>query len=140
MPFLSRATAAYIHFHGLFIISLSLSLPLSSHSIWLSVVLCVAMVVLIVFETIFGYMRRFLVLHITARADARLSTYMFNKVFNLPLDFFERSSTGLITRRISACRSWSPAFPSPHCPTQGGERRCKWSIRSVVALMCIKRR
>ena len=52
------------------------------------------MLVLIVFETIFGYLRRFLVLHITARVDAQLSTYMFNKVLNLPIDFFERSSTG----------------------------------------------
>src|SRR5260221_12738220 len=59
------------------------------------------MLVLIIFETIFGYMRRFLVLHITARVDAQLSTYMFNKVLNLPLDFFERSSTGVITRDMN---------------------------------------
>ncbi len=71
------------------------------HSLDTLVVLCVAMVVLIVFETIFGYMRRFLVLHITARVDAQLSTYMFNKVLNLPLDFFERSSTGVITRDMN---------------------------------------
>jgi ATP-binding cassette, subfamily B, bacterial HlyB/CyaB len=64
-------------------------------------VLCVAMLILIIFETIFGYMRRFLVLHITARVDARLSTYMFDRVLNLPLDFFERSSTGVITRDMN---------------------------------------
>jgi ATP-binding cassette, subfamily B, bacterial HlyB/CyaB len=56
---------------------------------------------LILFETIFGYLRRFLVLHITARVDAQLSTYMFNKVLNLPLDFFKRSSTGMITRDMN---------------------------------------
>ena len=71
------------------------------HSLDTLAVLCVAMLVLIVFETIFGYMRRFLVLHITARVDAQLSTYMFNKVLNLPLDFFERSSTGVITRDMN---------------------------------------
>jgi ATP-binding cassette, subfamily B, bacterial HlyB/CyaB len=64
-------------------------------------VLCVAMVVLIIFETIFGYMRRFLVLHVTARVDTKLSTYMFNKVLALPLDYFERSSTGVITRDMN---------------------------------------
>jgi ATP-binding cassette, subfamily B, bacterial HlyB/CyaB len=64
-------------------------------------VLCVAMLVLIIFETIFGYMRRFLVLHITARVDAQLSTYTFNKVLDLPLDFFERTSTGMITRDMN---------------------------------------
>src|SRR5690348_7944771 len=50
------------------------------HSLDTLAVLCAAMLVLIVFETVFGYMRRFLVLHITARVDAQLSTYLFNKV------------------------------------------------------------
>ncbi|MBV9376055.1 MAG: peptidase domain-containing ABC transporter [Alphaproteobacteria bacterium] len=71
------------------------------HSLDTLAVLCVTMLVLIIFETAFGYMRRFLVLHITARVDAQLSTYMFNKVLNLPLDFFERSSTGMITRDMN---------------------------------------
>jgi subfamily B ATP-binding cassette protein HlyB/CyaB len=64
-------------------------------------VLCVAMLVLIIFETVFAYMRRFLVLHVTARVDAQLSTYMFDRVLNLPIDFFERSSTGMITRDMN---------------------------------------
>jgi ATP-binding cassette, subfamily B, bacterial HlyB/CyaB len=64
-------------------------------------VLCVAMLVLIIFETIFGYMRRFLVLHVTARVDTKLSTFMFNKVLALPLDYFERSTTGEITRDMN---------------------------------------
>jgi subfamily B ATP-binding cassette protein HlyB/CyaB len=71
------------------------------HNLDTLTVLCVAMLVLITFETIFGYMRRFLVLHITARVDAQLSSYMFDKVLNLPLDFFERSSTGMITRDMN---------------------------------------
>jgi ATP-binding cassette, subfamily B, bacterial HlyB/CyaB len=64
-------------------------------------VLCVAMLLLIFFETIFGYMRRFLVFHVTARVDAKLSTYMFDKVLSLPLDFFERSSAGVIIRDMN---------------------------------------
>jgi subfamily B ATP-binding cassette protein HlyB/CyaB len=71
------------------------------HSLDTLAVLCVTMFVMIVFETIFGYLRRFVVLHITARVDAQLSTYMFNKVLNLPLDFFERSSSGMITRDMN---------------------------------------
>jgi subfamily B ATP-binding cassette protein HlyB/CyaB len=71
------------------------------HSLDTLAALCLAMLVLIIFETIFGYMRRFLVLHIIARVDAQLSTYMFNKVLNLPLDYFERSSTGVITRDMN---------------------------------------
>ncbi|MGC2204099.1 MAG: peptidase domain-containing ABC transporter [Stellaceae bacterium] len=64
-------------------------------------VLCVAMLILIIFEAIFGYMRRFLVVHMTARVDTHLTTYMFNKVLNLPLDFFERSSIGVITHDMN---------------------------------------
>src|SRR6202142_2354684 len=64
-------------------------------------VLCVAMLVLVAFETVFGYLRRYLVLHITQRADAKLSTYMFDKVVNLPIDFFERMPVGEITRDMN---------------------------------------
>jgi ATP-binding cassette subfamily B protein len=71
------------------------------HSLETLAVLCVAMLVLIMFETVFGYMRRFLVFHVTARIDANLSTFMFDKILNLPIDFFERSSTGVITRDMN---------------------------------------
>ncbi len=61
-------------------------------------VLCLTMLILIAFETAFGYLRRYLVLHVTQRVDAKLSTYVFDKVVNLPIDFFERNSIGEITR------------------------------------------
>jgi len=61
-------------------------------------VLCVIMAVLIGFETAFGYLRRYLVMFVTARVDAKLSTYMFDKVLALPVEFFERSSVGVIAR------------------------------------------
>jgi subfamily B ATP-binding cassette protein HlyB/CyaB len=64
-------------------------------------VLCVVMLVLIAFETAFGYLRRYLVLHITQGADAKLSTFIFDKVVNLPIDFFERNAVGEITRDMS---------------------------------------
>jgi ATP-binding cassette, subfamily B, bacterial HlyB/CyaB len=61
-------------------------------------VLCIAMVILIAFETAFGYLRRYLVLHVTQRVDAKLSTYMFDRVVQLPVDYFERTPVGQITR------------------------------------------
>ncbi len=64
-------------------------------------VLCVSMLILIGFETGFGYLRRYLVLHVSQRMDAKLSTYMFDKVVNLPLDFFERNSVGEISRDMN---------------------------------------
>jgi len=61
-------------------------------------VLAVAMLVLIVAEMAFGYLRRFLVLHLTRQVDARLATYMFDRLIRLPIDFFERRPVGEITR------------------------------------------
>ena len=43
------------------------------------------------FEAVFGFLRRFLVVHLTTRVDVKLSTYIFEKVLNLPMDFFERT-------------------------------------------------
>lgn len=71
------------------------------HSLNTLAVLTVGMLVLAVFETIFTYLRRYLVLQMTARADAKISTNIFDKVLDLPVDFFERTPTGLIMRDIN---------------------------------------
>jgi ATP-binding cassette subfamily B protein len=68
------------------------------HSLDTLVVLCSAMAVLVAFETAFGYLRRHLVQVLTRRIDAKLSTDIFNKVLNLPIDYFERTPTGEIAR------------------------------------------
>ena len=58
--------------------------------------LCIAFLVLLLFETIFGHLRRYLVLFVTTRVDVKIWTHMFNKMLNLPIDFFERTPTGEI--------------------------------------------
>ena len=55
------------------------------------------MVVLVIFEAVFAYVRQYLIVHLTTRVDVKLGTYMFDKVLNLPIDFFERTQTGKIT-------------------------------------------
>ncbi len=64
-------------------------------------VLCVAMGLLVTFETIFGYLRRYLISHSLERLDAKISTDIFNKVLALPVDFFERNSVGEIARDMN---------------------------------------
>ena len=64
-------------------------------------VLCIAMTVLIVFETMFSYLRRELVYHVARRVDVKLSTETFNKSLNLPIEFFERTPTGEIARDMN---------------------------------------
>ncbi|MDA9444617.1 peptidase C39 [Bradyrhizobium sp. CCBAU 51745] len=61
-------------------------------------VLCLAMAVIIAFEAVFFFLRQYLVHNLTARLDVKLSTYVFDKVLNLPIDYFERSQVGLIAR------------------------------------------
>ncbi len=60
-------------------------------------VVCIFMLAVIAFEAAFGFVRRLLVLQLTTRLDVKLSTYMFEKVLNLPMDFFERTQVGQIT-------------------------------------------
>ena len=64
-------------------------------------VVCLAMGVLVIFEAVFAYVRQFLIVHLTTRVDVKLATYMFEKVLNLRMDFFERTPTGKITYDIS---------------------------------------
>ena len=64
-------------------------------------VVCLAMVVLVIFEAIFAYVRQFLIVHLTTRVDVKLATYMFEKVLNLRMDFFERTPTGKITHDVN---------------------------------------
>src|SRR5262252_9558093 len=60
-------------------------------------VLCLAMVVLVAFETVFACVRQFLDVHLTTRVDIKLATYLFDKLLNLPIDFFERTQVGRVT-------------------------------------------
>ncbi len=73
---------------------------LPTHAINTFVVLCLGMLILISFETAFGALRRFLLSRLTTRMDIKLSTYMFDKVLNLPVDFFESTPVGLITYKM----------------------------------------
>jgi subfamily B ATP-binding cassette protein HlyB/CyaB len=60
-------------------------------------VVCLAMGVLVIFEAVFAYVRQYLIVHLTTRVDVKLGTYMFEKLLNLPIDFFERTQTGKIS-------------------------------------------
>ena len=64
-------------------------------------VLVGVIVCLLVFDTVFGYLRRYLVAIGTAKVDARLSTYIFDRMIGLPIDFFERTPTGVIAHKLN---------------------------------------
>jgi len=64
-------------------------------------VVCLAMALLVIFEAVFAYIRQFLIVHATTRVDVKLANYMFEKVLNLRMDFFERTQTGKITHDLN---------------------------------------
>lgn len=64
-------------------------------------VLTVGMFVLIVFETIFGYLRSYMLQALTSRVDVRLSEYLLDRVLALPIDFFERNEVGRVMHNIN---------------------------------------
>src|SRR5439155_7090529 len=58
--------------------------------------ICVAFGILLLFETAFGHLRRYLVLFVTTRVDVKIWSHMFDRLLNIPIDFFERTPTGEI--------------------------------------------
>src|SRR6185437_12786673 len=63
-------------------------------------VICVAMLFATAFEAAFYYLRQTLIHFLTTKVDVKLSTYVFEKVLNLPIDFFERTSIGLVAHDV----------------------------------------
>jgi subfamily B ATP-binding cassette protein HlyB/CyaB len=64
-------------------------------------VLCVMMALLVAFEAAFGYLRRYMVLHISRRIEVNISTTIFSRLLRLPIEFFERSTAGEISRDVN---------------------------------------
>ncbi|MBK4723117.1 peptidase domain-containing ABC transporter [Azospirillum sp. YIM DDC1] len=64
-------------------------------------VLLASLAFVLVFDTLFGYMRRYLVAIGTAKVDARISRYIFDRMIGLPIDFFERQPTGVISYKLN---------------------------------------
>ena len=69
----------------------------ASSTFW---VLCLAFAVLVAFETAFSALRRYLLIGLTTRIDIKLSTYMFERVLGLPVDYFETTPTGITLHRM----------------------------------------
>jgi ATP-binding cassette subfamily B protein len=73
-----------------------------SHQSWSTLeVMTVFMAFIIVFEAAIEYIKNYLVSTATSRIDARLSLYVYDKLLNLPISFFESTTTGRINGKIS---------------------------------------
>ena len=63
--------------------------------------LSIGLVLLVAFEVAFSALRQTLLLHLTARIDVKMETYIFNRLLRLPVDFFESNPVGYITHNLA---------------------------------------
>jgi ATP-binding cassette subfamily B protein len=60
----------------------------------------VAFGVIVVFDTIFRYVRSYLTMYAGNKIDARLASTSFAKMLRLPMDFFEHQPAGVLLRNL----------------------------------------
>ncbi len=63
-------------------------------------VLCVGVFILFMVEAVLLYLRHYLLQIVTARVDTRISEYIFDKLLDLQIDFFERNAVGAIAHDL----------------------------------------
>jgi ATP-binding cassette, subfamily B, bacterial HlyB/CyaB len=63
-------------------------------------VVVVGILILLLFESVLGYLRRVLTQVVTTRIDGRMSLYIMEKVLKLPMEYFERTPTGRILTNL----------------------------------------
>lgn len=64
-------------------------------------VLSAGILILVVFETLFSYLRRLLTQVATTRIDGRLHLYIMERLLRLPMDYFEHVPTGQILSKLN---------------------------------------
>jgi len=69
----------------------------SETTLW---VLAVGIVIAIAFDSIFGYLRQMLTLAASNKIDMRLTRRTFSHLLSLPIDYFETTSAGVVTRHM----------------------------------------
>lgn len=74
----------------------------SASTLW---VLAVGVVIALVFDSAFGYLRQFLLLAATNKIDMQLTRRTFAKLMALPIDYFESTTAGVITRHMQQLES-----------------------------------
>lgn len=69
----------------------------SASTLW---VLGIGIVIAMVFDALFGFVRNLLTLTATNKIDMRLTRRTFGHLMSLPIDYFESMSAGVITRHV----------------------------------------
>ncbi len=62
--------------------------------------LTIGVVIALVFDSIFGFLRQILTLSASNKIDMRLTRRTFGHLLSLPIDYFETTSAGVVTRHM----------------------------------------
>jgi ATP-binding cassette subfamily B protein len=63
-------------------------------------VLAIGVVTALVFDSVFGFLRQLLTLSATNKIDMRLTRRTFGHLLSLPIDYFETTTAGVVTRHM----------------------------------------
>lgn len=63
-------------------------------------VLAIGIVIALLFDSLFGYLRQVLTMAATNKIDMRLTRRIFAHLLSLPIDYFETTTAGVITRHM----------------------------------------
>ncbi len=63
-------------------------------------VLTVGVMLALLFESVFGFVRQYLLLYASNKIDLRLATRTFSHLLALPIDYFEGGSAGVLVRHM----------------------------------------
>lgn len=63
-------------------------------------VLVFGVLIAILFEAVFGFLRKFLVLYATSKIDVRLAARVFSHLLSLPMGFFEKNVAGVLLQHV----------------------------------------
>jgi ATP-binding cassette subfamily B protein len=63
-------------------------------------VLTAGICIALIFDAILGYLRSYLLLHATSKIDIRVATRTFGHMLKLPMNFFEHSTAGVLTKHM----------------------------------------
>ncbi|MBS1161971.1 MAG: transporter related [Proteobacteria bacterium] len=74
----------------------------SSSTLW---VLSVGVIIALIFDSTFVYLRQYLLLAATNKIDMQLTRRTFGKLLSLPIDYFESNSAGVVTRHMQQLES-----------------------------------
>ena len=74
----------------------------SKSTLW---VLTIGIVVAIIFEIIFTYLRQYLLLDATNKIDMKLNRRTFAHLLSLPIEYFEKNTAGLVVRQVQQIQS-----------------------------------